>query len=262
MLRFVARMLSSEVKLLSDTMISCLNDFGNLAWVKRVYAALENMEIWDAKVVTLFDRARTPVVIPIEDLARPEVHLIPNVTLIDEPVEKKDTILLPVYSDQFSSAPVVMSTEHRNLYAHRKRRNAARELQAELKRAWEDFKQEPHPSLVYAPTTCSFTFRFWRGHMDPFVGQAAKDRDGICYFCNTAKETPLHLVHCPDNPHRELIDALDPVSLQWLWAPTFLDEMDRHLADMLKPEKIEELSHIHYLIWTSRRERRNARLGT
>ena len=98
--------------------------------------------------------------------------------------------------------------------------------------------------------------------MDPFVGQAAKDRDGICYFSNTEKETPFHLVHCPDNPHRELINALDPVSLQWLYAPTYLDEMEKHLADMLKPETIEELSYIHYLIWTSRRELRNARLGT
>ena len=101
----------------------------------------------------------------------------------------------------------------------------------------------PHPALLHAPLSCATTFRFWRGHFDPFTGD--KDaRDGGCFFCDDAIETVEHVINCPDNPLRDDIDAHCPSERAWLAAP---------LADKApSPERILALSRLHHRIWRER----------
>jgi len=114
----------------------------------------------------------------------------------------------------------------------------------QLSRHWRKLKPTPHCAFLHAPLSCTITFRFWRGHLDPYRGETDDERDGICVFCNLEKETTQHILNCPANPFLPEIMKLPTLARDWLLNPTMSTE--------LSSEEIAHLSGIHRKVWIER----------
>ena len=117
-------------------------------------------------------------------------------------------------------------------------------LQKKIKSLWK-LHTVPHISLLAAPFTCSFTFRFLRNQLDAITDPNV--RHGPCHFCRDPAmlETSEHVVLCPASPLAAVIASLSPEDRAWLINPLTLpidaeEPMDRSMDGLDSVEKESE----------------------
>lgn len=123
---------------------------------------------------------------------------------------------------------------------------AAGHLRRQITRVWPSLCPAAHPSLVESPLSASYTFRFFRGHLD------TKDKaPRTCPLCLSAPETASHLANCPSPLVNTLRSRLSPGEQIWLANPRLpLPAYTKHPSQ--KSLFVKNVSMIHRKLWELR----------